>query len=307
MRQLLLRLRHGRGVWRDFEVVTANRLHDPSIEGFVLNMRDITERLQIEHLGERLEAQRVRQDLERRLQRAQRLESVGQLAGGVAHDFNNLLAAILNTASLVREDLEPASPLQDDLAEIEDVARRGARLVRQLLLFSQRKPTTPEVLDLNAVIGDLDRLMRRSLGSQVRLGVDLDPQLAPVEADLSNVEQVLVNLLVNARDALGDGGTVTVETANVEVVPEAAVDLEVEPGWYVRLSVVDDGAGMDAATLERAVEPFFTTKDPGKGTGLGLATVLGVADQAGGTVSLESEPGGGTSVLVYLPAATPAG
>jgi PAS domain S-box-containing protein len=316
------RLRDVSGRYRHVEAVVGNRLHDPDIAGLLLNLRDATERrrlererlslgeqrardeasrLQVERLRERVEAQRKRQELEAQLQRSQRLEIVGQLAGGVAHDFNNLLAAILNYATLIRAELPPSLPAQQDLAEIEDVARRGAKLVRHLMLFSQREMTTPEVLDLDAMIDGLGRLLERSLGEHVRLGYELEPGLWRIEADVSNIEQVLVNLIVNARDAVGDGGSVTVSTANVVVPQDRAVDLEIPAGPYVRLSVSDDGCGMDDATAARALEPFFTTKEVGKGTGLGLSTVFGVASRAGGGVELDSYVGEGTTVHVYVP------
>jgi two-component system cell cycle sensor histidine kinase/response regulator CckA len=299
---VVARIADAGGSERELEVVAVNRLHDADVGGFLLSMRDVTERRRLERLRERVEAQRERQQHEARLQRSQRLESVGLLAGGVAHDFNNLLAAILNYASILREDTPPDSLAQDDLAEIEDAARRGARLVQQLLLFSQGKLTAPEVLDLNAVVQRLDSLLHRSVGNQVRLRYELDSDLAPVEADVTNLEQVLVNLVVNARDALGlKGGTVTVTTANEELEAAAATDLDVEPGWYVRLSVSDDGCGMDEPTRARALEPFFTTKPTGEGTGLGLATVHGIVSQAGGWLGIESSPGHGTTVDVRLP------
>jgi hypothetical protein len=227
---------------------------------------------------------------------------VGQLAGGVAHDFNNLLAAILNYTTMVREDLPEDHFAQDDLAEVEESARRGARLVRRLLVFSQGQLTRPEVLEPNAVIENLDGLLRGSLPSHVQLRYALDPEPASVSADITNVEQVLVNLVVNARDAFEPGGgTVTVATAKVELSADEAVDHDVAPGAYVRLSVSDDGCGMDAETAERALEPFFSTKAPGTGTGLGLATVAGIAGHAGGWVELDTAPGDGTTVHVHLP------
>jgi PAS domain S-box-containing protein len=301
---VVVRIADTGGKYHEMEVVVGNRTQDASVGGFLLSMRDVTARRRLDREREALRAQRQRQELEARLQRAQRLESVGQLAGGVAHDFNNLLAAILNYTAIVREDLEPAAPAQEDLAEIEDAARRGARLVQQLLLFSQGKLTTPEVVDLNDVVRRLDRLLQRTLGDQVRLEYQLDPALQAVEADVTNVEQVLVNLVVNARDALGaEGGTVTVRTTNDELAPAAATDLDAVAGAYVRLSVSDDGCGMDERTLERALEPFFTTKPVGEGSGLGLATVHGIVRQAGGCVDLDSRPGRGTTVIVRLPPA----
>jgi len=251
-----------------------------------------------------LEAQRERQQLEGELQRARRLESVGQLAGGVAHDFNNLLAVIVNCAALAHDELPRGHAVQAELASIEDAAERGARLIRQLLLFSQSKTGAPELLDVNAVVRGMDGLLGHTLGRHIALRYELDPQPALVVADLSSFEQVLVNLIVNARDAVATGGAITVRTANVAVQGNESVDLEVASGSYMRMSVTDDGCGMDADTLAHACEPFFTTKGPGRGTGLGLATVFGVARQAGGCVTFESRPGAGTTVHVLLPAAT---
>jgi signal transduction histidine kinase len=251
-----------------------------------------------------LEAQRERQQLEGELQRARRLESVGQLAGGVAHDFNNLLAVIVNCAALAHDELPRGHAAQTELASIEDAAERGARLIRQLLLFSQSKAGAPELLDVNAVVRGMDGLLGHTLGRHIALRYELDPQPALVVADLSSFEQVLVNLVVNARDAVAAGGTITVRTANATVQRNESVELEVPSGSYMRMSVTDDGCGMDADTLTHACEPFFTTKGPGRGTGLGLATVFGVARQAGGCITLESRPGAGTTVHVLLPAAT---
>jgi PAS domain S-box-containing protein len=294
---------------RDVELEVGNHLADENVRGFLLTLRDVTERRRLERerhslerLQERVDAQRERQQLEMRLQRAQRLESVGQLAGGVAHDFNNLLAAILNYTTMVREDLPEDHFAQEDLAEVEDSARRGARLVRRLLVFSQGQLTRPEVLDPNAVIENLDGLLRGSLPSHVQLRYELDPEPASIAADITNVEQVLVNLVVNARDALEPGGgTVTVVTSKVELSADEAVDHDVAPGLYLRLSVSDDGCGMDAETAERALEPFFSTKAPGTGTGLGLATVAGIVGHGGGWVELDTAPDQGTTVLVHLP------
>lgn len=256
------------------------------------------------HERRSLEAQRERQQLEGELQRARRLESVGQLAGGIAHDFNNLLAVIVNCAALAHDELPRGHAAQTELASIEDAAERGARLIRQLLLFSQSKAGAPELLDVNAVVRAMDGLLGHTLGRHITLRYELDPRPALVVADLSSFEQVLVNLVVNARNAVAAGGTITVRTANVEVELNESVELEVPSGSYMRMSVTDDGCGMDADTLAHACEPFFTTKGPGHGTGLGLATVFGVARQAGGCVTFRSGPGAGTTVHVHLPAAT---
>jgi PAS domain S-box-containing protein len=319
----VIRMRGPWGEERDVELDIGNRLDDEHIRGFLLTVRDVTERRRLERerhalealrasdeaarrelarLRERVDAQRERQALEARLQRSQRLESVGHLAGGVAHDFNNLLSAILNYTTLVREDLPPEHDAQLDLQEVEDAARRGARLVKQLLVFSKGQATRPIVLDPNAVIENLEGLLRGSLPSHVALGYALDPAPGTIAADVTNIEQVLVNLVVNARDALEPaGGTITLSTARVEL---SADERDVAPGAYVCLAVSDDGSGMDEETRQRALEPFFSTKAPGTGTGLGLATVAGIATQAGGWVALDSQPSTGTTVGVHLPAAT---
>ena len=305
--QLRVRGQDGR---RDVEAVVVNRLHDPHVGGFLFSMRDTTERRRLEaeraevqRLRDRVEAQRERQELEAQLRRAERLKSVGLLAGGVAHDFNNLLGVILNSTDFVRDAVEPGSPAWKDVEQIRDAAERGARLTRQLLLFSEHRVIAPETLDLNAVIAGLENLLVRTIGDHVELRHARAEGLWPVEADVSSLEQVLVNLVVNARDAVGSGGTVTVETANVELSAAAAVDLEVPAGRYARLAVRDDGCGMDEDTSRRAFEPFFTTKEVGQGTGLGLATVFGIARAAGGCVRLDSTAGAGTVVEVLLPAA----
>jgi signal transduction histidine kinase len=302
----VVRMRDGREV----ELVVGNRLDDEHIRGFLVTIRDVTERRRLERerdaldrLRERVDAQRQRQELEARLQRSQRLESVGQLAGGVAHDFNNLLSAILNYTTMVREDLPGDHEAQEDLAEVEEAARRGARLVKRLLLFSRGQLTMPQVVDPNSVIKSLDGLLRGSIGSHVKLEYELDAAPGTIAADVTNVEQVLVNLVVNARDALEPaGGTVTVATSPVELSADEAVDRDAAPGPYVCLSVSDDGCGMDAETARRALEPFFSTKAPGTGTGLGLATVAGIVSHAGGWVAIDSAPSAGTTVRVHLPA-----
>ncbi len=321
-RTVNLRILHADGGFREVEAVVGNHLHDPHMEGWLLNLRDATERrrlerdraelaeqrardaasrLEVERLLEHVEVERERQALEERLRRSQRLESVGQLAGGIAHDFNNLLVVILNYAGFVREELAEDDARAADLREIEKAAERGAALTRQLLLFSQRKVTTPVVLDLDEVIEGLDGLLTRSLGRQVEMRYARSGELWPVEADPGNVEQILVNLVVNARDAIGGAGSIVVATANMELTAADATGLDVPAGRYVRLTVTDDGCGMEPATLGRAFEPFFTTKPQGEGTGLGLATVYGIVTQAGGGVSLRSERGAGTTVSIHLP------
>ncbi len=242
--------------------------------------------------------------LQVQLEQAQRLESVGQLAGGVAHDFNNLLGVIMNYASFVAEELPEKSSARDDVEEIQRAAERAATLTRQLLLFSRRQEPHPEVLDLNAVIDGLGKLLSRTVGEHIAIGVHLAPGVAPVRADTGQMEQVIVNLAVNARDAMEEGGTLSVATRNVELDQAYARSHPgLRPGPYVRLTVTDTGHGMDEAVRARALEPFYSTKARDKGTGLGLATVYGIISQAGGHLDLESWPGAGTTVIVHLPLA----
>jgi len=267
-------MRDGSGSYRDIEANVGNRLHEEHIAGFLLTLRDVTEHR--------------RQELQVREQRSLRLESIGQLAGGVAHDFNNLLAVILNCAAFLREDLPEDDPSQEDVAQISESADRGARLVKQLLLFSRGESSAPQLVSFNTTLRTMDALLSHALPDNVRLRYDLEDDLPPVYADATNLEQVIVNLVVNARDAMGvNGGEVEISTRRF--------------GDYVQLNVADDGCGMDAATMERAIEPFFTTKAFGEGTGLGLATVHGIAKGAGGYLSIVSAPGEGSSISVHLP------
>jgi PAS domain S-box-containing protein len=248
----------------------------------------------------RLDAKREKDALEAQLNQLRRLESVGQLAGGIAHDFNNILGVILNYAQFVAEEIEEGSPALKDVEEIRRAAERAAALTRQLLIFSRREVIRPEVLDLNGVVSDLDRLLRRALGEHVQLETRFAPDLSAVEADPGQVEQVLVNLAVNARDAMPGGGRLQIETGNVELDEDTLPDLPA--GRYVRLSVSDTGMGMAPEVAARAFEPFFSTKPRGEGTGLGLTTVYGIVSEAGGNISIYSEPGVGTTVKVYMPA-----
>jgi hypothetical protein len=269
-------------------------------------IRDITDRelLRKELDDERRhKAKREKADLEAQLNQLRRLESVGQLAGGIAHDFNNLLGVILNYAQFVGDEIGDESPAFEDVEEIRRAAERAASLTRQLLIFSRREVVQKQVLDLNALVSDLDRLLRRVLGEHIELETRFASDLGPVEADPGQLEQVLVNLAVNARDAMPTGGSLLIETQSVEI-DEGFGD--VTPGPYMRLSVADTGAGMDAETVRRAFEPFFTTKPKGEGTGLGLATVYGIVAEAGGVVRIASEPGIGTTVKVHLPASSSA-
>jgi PAS domain S-box-containing protein len=250
--------------------------------GFVL---DITERRRLEH----------------RLQHAQKMEAIGSLAGGVAHDFNNLLSAILGYSSLLLQGLPPGSALHDDATEIHRAGERAAGLTRQLLALSRKQRLNPEVINLGTVVSEMQKLFRRLIGENIDLVTALAPHLRNVKADPSQIEQVIMNLVVNARDAMPGGGTLTIETSNVDVNGASAPHrAAVSAGSYVRLTVSDTGTGMDAATQERIFEPFFTTKKE-HGTGLGLSTALGIVQQSGGSIVVQSEVGRGSRFDVYLP------
>jgi PAS domain S-box-containing protein len=271
-------------------------------------VRDVTERLEAQAERERLKTQAERDRMERQLQQSQRLESLGQLAGGVAHDFNNLLGVISNYAAFVADEVrkQAADPAgQTTLADIEQVqmaAQRASGLTHQLLAFARREVLQPRVLNLNEVVAGVLKLLQRTLGEHIGLLTDLDPELELVLADPGQIEQILVNLAVNARDAMTGGGTLTIATGNAEVDPAyAASRANLPPGQYVALKVSDNGPGMSPEVIDRAFEPFFTTKPKGIGSGLGLATVYGIVTQAGGNVRIYSEAGLGTTITVLLP------
>jgi signal transduction histidine kinase len=243
------------------------------------------------------------QDREEQLRQSQKMEAIGRLAGGVAHDFNNLLTAIIGYTDMIaeRSDLDPETTRE--VAEIRRAADRGAALTRQLLAFSRKQLLHPTVLNVNdSVVGLLD-MLPRLIGDHIHTDARLAAGLGFVKADASHIEQVIVNLVLNARDAMPTGGHVTIETANVVLTEDrlAAEGLTVEPGRYVMLAISDTGIGMDEATRVHAFEPFFTTKATGKGTGLGLATVYGIIEQSGGAIAMDTAPGRGTSIRIYLP------
>ena len=272
-------------------------------------IRDISDRVALEAELTRaraLEADREKRGLEEQLNQLRRLDSVGQLAGGIAHDFNNILGVIMNNADFVREEIGDESPALADVEEIHRAAERAAALTRQLLIFSRREVVHPQVLDLNGVVAELDRLLRRALGEHVELQTRFALGLWPVEADPGQLEQVLVNLAVNARDAMPGGGQLIIETANVQLDESFCESQggDIVPGPYVQLTVSDTGTGMDAETAAHVFEPFFTTKPKGEGTGLGLATVYGIVTEAGGNLQLYSEPGIGTTIKTHLPASS---
>jgi hypothetical protein len=275
-------------------------------------IRNVSDRVMTARERERLEAEAERERLQNQLHQAQRLESLGQLAGGIAHDFNNLLAVIINYAAFVAEDLAAATAegsedrwasTREDVEQIRLAGERASHLTRQLLAFARREVVQPEVVNVNDVVRETEQLLLRTLGEHVELHSSLAAALDPVLIDPGHVEQILVNLAVNARDAMPDGGTLRIDTANIDVdAAYAASRPELSPGPHVRLRVSDTGVGMAREISRRAFDPFFTTKPAGQGTGLGLATVYGIIQQAGGHSQIYSEPGVGTTITVLLPA-----
>jgi two-component system cell cycle sensor histidine kinase/response regulator CckA len=287
------RYRHQDGEWLDFESV-GNWIFDwqGNPQQAVLICRDITQRKRTEEALHQSEEQ---------LRQSQKLEAVGQLASGVAHDFNNLLTAINGYSELTLRRLTD-EPLRRYIEEIKKAGDRAASLTRQLLAFSRKQVLKPKVMELNSVVADMDNMLRRLIGEDVELVTTLDLCIGQVIADSGQIEQVVLNLALNARDAMPNGGKLTIETANV-LLDESYVHAhaEVQPGQYVMLAVSDTGCGMDSQTRERIFEPFFTTKELGKGTGLGLSTVYGIVKQSGGHLWVDSEVGRGTTFKLYLP------
>jgi PAS domain S-box-containing protein len=247
--------------------------------------------------------------LEKQLSKTQQMEAIGRLAAGVAHDFNNLLQVIIGCSEILHFTLPADSFEATKLIMILEAGNRGHELTRQLLAFSRKQVLQPRVLNLNAVVSELEGMLRPLIGEDIVLATVLEPDLAPLQADANQLEQVLMNLAVNARDAMPQGGRLSIQTANAELGPNdvSRYNYEVKPGAYVKLQVRDTGEGMDEKTLSHIFEPFFTTKESGKGTGLGLSTVYGIVKQSGGYIWAESQPGQGTTFTIYLPQAEEAG
>jgi two-component system cell cycle sensor histidine kinase/response regulator CckA len=259
-------------------------------------------RSMIEDISERRRAEEVLQKSEEQLRQWQRVEAIGRLAGGVAHDFNNLLMTIKGRSELLLGELDPRDPRHEEVEEIRKAAERATSLTRQLLAFGRRQVLQPQVLDLNEVVANMDRMLQRLIGEDIQLLTILDPELWSVKVDPGQFEQVIMNLAVNARDAMPGGGKLTIETANVVLDEDyARRHVSVKPGPCVMLAVTDNGIGMDKEVQSHLFEPFFTTKEKGEGTGLGLSTVYGIIKQSGGNIWAYSEPGQGTTFKVYLP------
>jgi two-component system, cell cycle sensor histidine kinase and response regulator CckA len=282
------RMRHKDGNWRTFESRASTILDERGeVERLVIVNRDITER----------------KHLEEQFRQAQKMEAVGRLSGGVAHDFNNLLGVIIGYAEIVQERMAATDPLRGRVDEILKASHRAASLTRQLLAFSRQQVLDPKILDLNAVVKDMEKMLQRLIGEDIELKTELHPALARIKADEGQIEQVVLNLAVNARDVMPHGGKLVLATSNFHMDQDFVrrYPYPVPVGDYVLFAVSDTGIGMDAAIKARIFEPFFTTKEKGKGTGLGLSTVYGVVKQSGGYIEVASELNAGTVFKIYLP------
>jgi PAS domain S-box-containing protein len=280
------RIRKRNGGVRILEVSATNLLRHPAVNGIVVNARDVTER----------------RKLEEQLMQAQRIEAIGTLSGGVAHDFNNILTVILGHTEVLQQALQSSPAEYDHLKSIDEASRRASNLTRQLLAFSRKQVLQPKVFNLNSLIVDLDKMLRRLIREDIEFRTVTDPQLGAIRADPGQIEQAVMNLVLNARDAIKSGGKITIETANVTLDEDyARGHAGARPGPHVMLAVSDTGEGISPEILTHIFEPFFTTKELGRGTGLGLSTVYGIVKQSGGNIWVYSQPGRGTTFKIYLP------
>ena len=280
------RIRRSTGELRTLELSASNLLQHPAVKGIVVNARDVDER----------------RKLEDQLMRAQRMEAIGTLSGGVAHDFNNILTVILGHTEVLLQMARSSPEISDHLKSIDEASRRASALTRQLLAFSRKQVLQPRAFNLNTLILDLDKMLRRMISEDIEFRTVTDPNLGATKADPGQIEQVVMNLVVNARDAIQGGGSITVETANVELDEEyVRTHPGARPGPHVMLAVSDTGEGIRPEIMPHIFEPFFTTKEVGRGTGLGLSTVYGIVKQSGGNVWVYSQPGRGTTFKIYLP------
>jgi PAS domain S-box-containing protein len=286
MSQKPIRFLHSDGSWRWLETTARSYRSDDGQQRAVTTARDVTDRRQ----------------LEEQLSQARKLEAVGQLAGGVAHDFNNLLTVIAGYSEYLIDSLDPVDDRSDAAKQIFEAAERSAALTRQLLTFSRKQVIQQKIIDINELVRDLGKMLWRLIGEDVRMVVELDPEIGPLKADSGQIEQAIVNLVVNSRDAMPEGGTLSIVTRDLVVgLEEAESESDLPPGRYVRLRVEDTGKGMDEETQARIFEPFFTTKAEGRGTGLGLSTVYGIVRQSEGVIRVRSQPGCGTAIEIDLP------
>jgi PAS domain S-box-containing protein len=275
------RFRHHDGSARMLEGIATNLLNDPAVAGIVINARDVSDRRQ---------AELALRERDEQLRQAQKMEAMGLLAGGVAHDFNNLLTVINGYADFLINSLDTADPRHNYAQDVREAGDQAAKLTQQLLAFSRKQVLNSAVLNVNDVVRDTDRMLRRVIGEDIQLVCRLDPSIGAVEADRNQLQQVLMNLAVNARDAMPRGGRLTIETSETSTEPV-----------FITVAVTDTGEGMDEITQRRIFDPFFTTKVPGKGTGLGLSTVYGIVSQSGGKITVRSRQGEGTTFFIHLP------
>jgi len=286
---------------RDCEERVARRLAERALRESESRFRRLADHLEATEAA-KVRAEDALRESEQQLRQAQKMDAVGRLVGGVAHDFNNVLTVILSYGELILDDLKPADPLRADVEEICAAASRATGLVNQLMMFSRHQVVEPKVIDLHAVVTSMDKMLQRIVGEDVEMLLVAPDDGGRVVADPSHMEQVILNLVVNARDAMPTGGKLTIETANVVIGVEHALSHQpANVGPHVMLSVTDTGTGMDRETQARIFEPFFTTKELGRGTGLGLSTVCGIVQQSGGSMWVHSKPGQGTTFKIYLP------